>query len=175
MPARKSQPPSITSSAQASGPVLPDKLVDALLLAAAPAVDDEARKAQARARHALLQRIAEPGPAATRTVRAVDASWQRCLRGVERLVVDDAGPMHTWLLRLAPGASLPAHGHDHGDEESFILSGSCILNGELLHAGDYHHAGKGSHHDRLVSAEGCVLWLHMPAQQARAMIPAAAF
>lgn len=154
--------------------MLPDILVDALLAATPPAVDADALAAQARVRQALMQRVGDIDPAATRTVRAGEAGWRRCLRGVERLIVDETGPMHIWLLRLAPGASLPAHEHEHGEEESFILSGSCLLNGELLHAGDFHRAGRGSRHDRLVSEEGCMFWLRLPAGQARAMLPPAA-
>ncbi|MDX2217978.1 MAG: cupin domain-containing protein [Burkholderiales bacterium] len=158
----------------AEQPVLPDRLVAELLAASTSTDDLQARAAQRRARQQLMRRIATETGAATHTVRMADAAWQPCLRGVERMVVNESGPVHTWLLRLAPGASLPAHAHDHGDEESFILSGSCLLDGEPLGAGDYHHAPAGSRHDRLVSETGCMLWLRLPAEQARAMMPAAA-
>lgn len=122
-----------------------------------------------------MRRVAETGASAgaTRTVRAADGAWQRYGRGVERLVMVDTGTHHTWLLRLAPGASLSAHDHEHGDEESFVLDGSCALNGEMLHAGDFHFAARGSRHERLVSETGCLLWLRMPAHQALALTPPA--
>lgn len=174
MPVSKSRTtpkPQLSSDHQ---PVLPDRLVAELLAVSVAADDAEARAAQGRARQQLMRRIAAETGAASHTVRMADAAWQPCLRGVERMVVNEAGPVHTWLLRLAPGASLPPHAHDHGDEESFILSGSCLLDGEPLGAGDYHHAPAGSRHDRLVSETGCTLWLRLPAEQARAMTAASA-
>lgn len=174
MPTRKTKSNPSEPRKAVSEPVLSGDVIEAMLAAALPAEDAEARATQARVRSVLMQRVADAAQAATRTVRASEAAWQPCMRGVERLIVDGAGPMHTWLLRIAPGSGLPAHEHDHGDEESFILSGSCVLNGECLRAGDYHHAGKGSRHDRLLSAEGCVLWLRMPAAQALALVPRAA-
>lgn len=150
--------------------MLPDTLVANLLLAVPPTDAEQASGVLARARKDIMRRVAgEPG-AAIRTLRADDAAWQSLRHGVERLIVHAEGPFHTWLLRLAPGASLPAHGHDFGDEESFILSGSCVLNGERLQAGDYHQARHGSQHDRLTTEEGCMFWLRLPAAQAHAML-----
>jgi anti-sigma factor ChrR (cupin superfamily) len=176
MPHRKSPIPaqSLPGADSRTADVLPAPLTQRLLEAMAGTSSASAADVvvQARVRRALMQRIdgTTPAPTAMRTVRCADGTWQRWFRGVERMVVDESGPTHIWLLKVAPGASMPAHDHDHGDEESFILSGSCRLNGELLHAGDYHHAPKGSRHDQLVSEEGCVLWLRMPASQARAMM-----
>lgn len=185
MPTRKARtPPQLPRRSPAAGPaakvegaVLPESLVERLLEAASvPVPGAQSRAAQSRARSRLMQRVAREAAHSVRTVRHDDSAWQRYLRGVDRLVVEESGANCIWLLRLAAGASLPPHDHDHGDEESFVLSGSCIVNGELLRAGDYHLACAGSHHDRLVSEEGCMLWLRLPAPQARLMsqVPASA-
>lgn len=170
MPVSKSRSTPKRAATSDSDAVLPDLLVEQLLAASPPATGSDARAAQRRARQVLMRRVAADSAAATRTVRTANGAWRTCLQGVDRMVVDEAGPVHTWLLRLAPGASLPAHTHHHGDEESLVLSGSCLINGELLMAGDYHHAAAGSRHGRLVSEAGCVLWLRLPAAQARAML-----
>ena len=146
---------------------LPDDLVASMLEAVAPAGSDPA--ALQRVRSSLMRQAAQTGAGGTNTIRSQDKAWQSCGRGVERMIVVGDGSHHSWLLRLAPGASLPAHHHMHGDEESIVLQGSCLVNGELLVAGDVHLADHGSRHDKLVSEAGCLLWLRMPAGQAREM------
>ncbi len=152
-------------------PVLSDDLL-ALMLEAVTPLPVEPRMLK-RARGNLMRGVAKASvdgmEGGTRTIRGSDNAWQKFGHGVERMVVSDEGSHHAWLLRLAPGASLPAHDHCHGDEESIILGGSCVLNGELLSAGDVHLAGQGSRHDQLVSDEGCLFWLRMPANQAKAL------
>lgn len=59
----------------------------------------------------------------------------------------------SYLLRLAPGARLPAHGHAAA-EESLILEGDATINGVLCRAGDYHFAPPGRPHGRITLEGG---------------------
>ncbi|MEA2163720.1 MAG: hypothetical protein QOK37_1847 [Thermoanaerobaculia bacterium] len=99
-------------------------------------------------------------PQNTRTVRANEGRWLHLVPGVtmKKLSVDKDRGTATILLSLAPGAHIA--GHDHrGPEDSFVISGSCRIGSASLYAGDFHHADGGTHHDDLVSDEGCVLLL----------------
>jgi len=109
-------------------------------------------------------------PQNSRTVRAGEGRWRVLpFPGVrlKTLSVDEERGTATILLSLDPGARLPAHDH-HGDEESFVVSGSCRIGSIHLRQGDFHRAGGGSHHGDVVSDEGCVLLLVVDAEDYRA-------
>jgi putative transcriptional regulator len=57
----------------------------------------------------------------------VRPQWRWLAPGISRIAIDLSGPAalreHAYLLRVAPGASLPDHGH-HGWEATCVLSGS---------------------------------------------------
>lgn len=65
----------------------------------------------------------------------------------------------SFLLRLQPNGSLPAHDHCT-DEECMVLEGEASLGGIIVHAGDYHIARKGSRHGVISSRSGALLFLH---------------
>jgi len=67
----------------------------------------------------------------------------------------------TLLLRFAPGADYPAHGHPAG-EEYLILEGSLEDGGRTYRAGDYVYHPPGSAH-RPASPEGSTLLVLLPA------------
>ena len=103
-------------------------------------------------------------------VRANEGRWRVLpFPGVKlkTLSVDEKRGTATVLLSLEPGSRLPAHNH-HGDEESFVISGSCRIGSIHLRQGDFHRAGGGSHHGDVVSDEGCVLLLVVDAEDYRA-------
>jgi len=109
-------------------------------------------------------------PQNSRTVRANEGRWRVLpFPGVKlkTLSVDEKRGTATVLLSLEPGSRLPAHNH-HGDEESFVISGSCRIGSIHLRQGDFHRAGGGSHHGDVVSDEGCVLLLVVDAEDYRA-------
>lgn len=109
-------------------------------------------------------------PQDSRTVRVDEGRWHVLpFPGVrvKTLSVDDKRGTATILLSFEPGARLPAHDH-HGDEESYVVSGSCRIGSIHLRQGDFHRAGGGSHHGDVVSDEGCVLLLVVDAEDYRA-------
>ncbi len=72
---------------------------------------------------------------------------QDCARGTE-----------SFLLRLAPGASVPRHFHD--DDELCVVMEGEVSFGELqIKVGDYHFAPKGSWHEGGYSERGALLYL----------------
>ena len=109
-------------------------------------------------------------PQNSSTVRADEGRWMPLpFPGVKvkMLSIDDARGTATILMSLAPGSRVPAHDH-HGDEESFVVSGSCRIGAIALRQGDFHRAAAGSHHGDVVSDEGCVLLLVVDAEDYRA-------
>ena len=109
-------------------------------------------------------------PQNSRTVRSDEGRWRTLpFPGLKlkTLSVDEKRGTATILIAFEPGARLPAHDH-HGDEESFVVSGSCRIGSVYLRQGDFHRAGGGSHHGDVVSDEGCVLLLVVDAEDYRA-------
>lgn len=62
---------------------------------------------------------------------------------------------NTFLVRMAPKSSLPAHEHTY-NEQCLILEGSVSGDGKTAHAGDFVFMPAGSVHDPLYSEEGCL-------------------
>jgi anti-sigma factor ChrR (cupin superfamily) len=77
---------------------------------------------------------------------------------VERKILWERGDASSCMVRLAPGASFPTHGHPI-DEESVILEGSLWIGSLLLKAGDFHVGLSGVEHDEVRTDEGCVCFL----------------
>lgn len=109
-------------------------------------------------------------PQNSRTTRRDEGHWMPLpFPGVKvkTLSVDEERGTATILMSFDPGARAPAHDH-HGDEQSFVVSGSCRIGAIHLYKGDFHRAGAGSHHGDVVSDEGCVLLLVVDAEDYRA-------
>ena len=64
----------------------------------------------------------------------------------------------SYLLRLAPGAALPAHRHPV-DEECVVLEGEVQIGTLRVGAGGFHLGRKDVLHDRLCSAGGALIFL----------------
>jgi len=75
-----------------------------------------------------------------------------------RLHVDAERRTATMLIRMAPGASYPAHRHG-GPEQCYVVRGELCLEGTRMPAGTYLHAAPGSVHGVQSSAEGCLLFI----------------
>jgi anti-sigma factor ChrR (cupin superfamily) len=58
------------------------------------------------------------------------------------------------LVRLAPGASYPAHIHA-GIEELHLLAGVLWIDDRKLVPGDYNYGAPGASDDRVWSETGC--------------------
>jgi quercetin dioxygenase-like cupin family protein len=67
----------------------------------------------------------------------------------------------TCLLRLAPGARLPAHTHP-GVEECVVLEGTVMVGQIRMHAGDYQRAEADSEHLEQWSDTGALVYLSSP-------------
>lgn len=98
----------------------------------------------------------------SKTVRANEGHWCEFAPGVrmKKLHSDRARKTVTVLMEMAPGAVVPPHDHRH-PEDSFVIRGSCRIGSASLNTGDFHHMEAGSHHDAIVSDEGCAILLVM--------------
>lgn len=101
-----------------------------------------------------------PQPQPAITIRADAGNWITILPGVEKknLHAEIAGGVESFLLRLAPGAELPAHPHPQ-DEICLVMSGEFMIGDLHLKAGDYHHAFAGAAHPACHSPTGAVLYI----------------
>lgn len=101
------------------------------------------------------------------TVRASEAAWERLAPGIERkvLYVDPHAGWQSYLLRMAPGASLAGHGHDK-IEECLLLEGELMIGDLRLGAGDYHLAHAGTLHPEISSENGAVAFIRGELAQA---------
>jgi predicted ChrR family anti-sigma factor len=134
----------------------------------------------AAARAALLQRIAAhdlartaasplqrvvaaasdpPGAEGVLFRPASEAVWENTpVAGVtiRTLFVDQANNRFTAVVRMAPGASYPAHLHS-GPEECLVLEGDLCDGAAVLQAGDYLRMPAGSRHGEQRTRQGCLL------------------
>jgi hypothetical protein len=132
---------------------MPAALAAALATGLAPVPPPPAREAAMK--EALLARL-RGGPARFLTVRRDDGDWQPLAPDIAIKILDSDASMQAFLLRLAPGACLPAH--DHADDEMcFVLEGEATLGDLTVAAGDYHMARAGSRHGDVRTRTGCVL------------------
>jgi anti-sigma factor ChrR (cupin superfamily) len=94
------------------------------------------------------------------TLRAGQGGWQQILEGVEKKVLhqDPEAGVESYLLRLAPGARLPAHEH-RLTEECIMLEGEAWIGELKLVAGDFHLAPAGSTHPETHSETGALAYI----------------
>lgn len=120
-------------------------------------VDVAPRTARAIKRR-LLERVAD-SDSSHLTVAAEDGEWQPLLQGVSIKVLRESGGSMSYLLRLAPGATLPAHRHPI-DEECVVLDGVVHVGRHTeVRAGGYHLAHQGALHASLSTPTGATLFL----------------
>lgn len=111
----------------------------------------------------LMHRIAsetgkEPMPPPVR--RWSEPGWEKVAPGIEcKLLATDA-ERHSvnMLVRLAPGASYPAHTHA-GVEELHLLDGELWIDDRKLLPGDYNYGAPEESHERVWSKTGCTCFL----------------
>lgn len=115
----------------------------------------------ARLRRRLLdavQATATEKPETHLTIRATEGDWSEILPGVTMKMLREDNASRSYLLRLAPGARIPAHPH-RIDEECMVLSGDVWLGGVRASAGDFHLARGYTLHGEISSEGGCLLYL----------------
>ncbi len=109
-------------------------------------------------RRRLLERVADSEDALC-TVPADPANWQDFLPGVQIQVLREHQGMLSYLLRLAPGASLPAHRHPQ-DEECLVLAGTLRVGSRIeVGPGGYHLAPRGALHATISTETGATIFL----------------
>jgi anti-sigma factor ChrR (cupin superfamily) len=111
----------------------------------------------------LARRIAaETGkpPVLPPVPRWAEPDWEEVAPGIEcKLLATDAERHRvSMLVRLAPGASYPAHTHAD-TEELHLLDGELWIDDRKLLPGDYNYGAPGAGDDRVWSETGCTCLL----------------
>jgi ChrR Cupin-like domain len=85
-----------------------------------------------------------------------EPEWEQVAPGIEckLLATDLEWHRVSMLVRLAPGASYPAHTHA-GAEELHLLDGELWIDGRKLVPGDYNYGAAGAGDERVWSETGC--------------------
>jgi anti-sigma factor ChrR (cupin superfamily) len=89
-----------------------------------------------------------------------EPDWEAVAPGIEckLLATDTERQRVSMLVRLAPGASYPAHTHA-GEEELHLLDGELWIDARKLVPGDYNYGAPGAGDDRVWSETGCTCLL----------------
>jgi anti-sigma factor ChrR (cupin superfamily) len=111
----------------------------------------------------LARRIAdETGkePVLPPASRWSEPDWEEVAPGIQckLLATDTERHRVSMLVRLAPGASYPAHTHA-GTEELHLLDGELWIDERKLLPGDYNYGPPGAGDDRVWSETGCTCLL----------------
>ena len=85
-----------------------------------------------------------------------EPEWEQVAPGIEckLLATDTESHRVSMLVRLAPGASYPAHTHA-GVEELHLLDGELWIDERKLFPGDYNYGAPGTGDERVWSETGC--------------------
>jgi anti-sigma factor ChrR (cupin superfamily) len=114
----------------------------------------------AAARAKVLEAIRNvPGAHESRTIRADEGTWKTIAPGARMKMLAKEPSRMVFLIDLDPGATVPEHDHQ-GGEDSYVVRGSCRIGALALDTGDFHHADATAHHGDVVASEdGCLLLL----------------
>lgn len=160
--------PTPTPPPDAADPVL-DTDILAVLDASVGASSPGDRLSIARVKRKLLARIAEDQRAQHVTVQADEGAWQPFGPGLTLKVLHEAGGIMSYLVRLAPGASLPPHRHPV-DEECVVLEGSLRIGATVVAAGGFHLGRQHRLHEPIVSEQGALIFLRGAAPEATQLV-----
>jgi len=120
---------------------------------------DSPSPAQARTiRRKLMERVAD-ADGSHLTIAADALAWQPFGEGVHIKPLREQGGVLSYLLRLAPGASLPPHRHPL-DEECLVLEGWLRVGSRIaVGPGGYHLAHQGALHATISTVTGATIFL----------------
>lgn len=139
----------LTDSPEPIDPVILEKLLEASAPITPPSSLRERVMARVRAdRENLI------------TVHGDRTPWRSLAVGVEfkLLQFDTESLRKSFLLRAAPGARLPGHGH-RCYEECLVLEGEFSIGPIHLRAGDFHGASEQVQHDEAYTETGVLVYL----------------
>jgi len=107
----------------------------------------------------LARRIAEDTgkqPVVPTARQSPEPEWEHVAPGIECKLLASDTKWHrvSMLVRLAPGASYPAHTHA-GVEELHLLDGELWIDERKLFPGDYNYGAPGAIDERIWSETGC--------------------
>jgi ChrR Cupin-like domain len=120
-----------------------------------------------RLRAKVLITIADDVVDAHTTVHAHENTWQPFRERIEFKLLNHVDGVASYLLRLQPGAVLPAHRHPI-DEECVVLEGELRIGERLvLKAGGFHLARKELPHADITTDTGALIFLRgaMPSRK----------
>ena len=110
---------------------------------------------QARLALRIAEETGKP-PVLPSTRQWSEPEWEQVAPGIEckLLATDTERHRVSMLVRLAPGASYPAHTHA-GVEELHLLDGELWIDDRKLFPGDYNYGAPGAGDERVWSETGC--------------------
>ncbi len=109
-------------------------------------------------RRRLMERVAD-ADTSHHTIDADEGGWQPFLDGVSIKVLHESDGVLSYLLRLAPGATLPPHRHPQ-DEECVVLEGRLRVGTKIeIGPGGYHLAHRGALHATIGTPTGATIFL----------------
>ncbi len=133
---------------------------DIVRIAAAAQVPDVASQRLAnRVRSRVMRQIAEASLHLHATVHAHENTWHAFVEKIEFKLLNHTDGVASYLLRMQPGAVLPAHRHAI-DEECVVLEGELRIGNQLLlKAGSFHLARKDVPHTDITTDTGALIFL----------------
>jgi anti-sigma factor ChrR (cupin superfamily) len=146
--------------------VLPASLVGELLAALPSQAPPRKRAAQLREQvlaRVHREKLSADTAAVIATVRGASCAWLPLAPRVEKQPLFCDELMETFLIRMHPGAVIPAHDHV-ADEECFVIEGSYECDEMVVGRGDFQMSRAGSRHATISSALGCLLLLRRAIQ-----------
>lgn len=147
---------------------LPPALLDELECGLAPLMPAPVRAADLRARvmSSLKDAPQESSElslaiAAVRQITSMAGQrWEKRWLGIELCMLRETADSRSYLMRMQPGSSLPAHIHDQ-DEVSMIVEGEAwVGNEQLMGPGDFQFMPAGVDHATIRSPGGCIAFIH---------------
>lgn len=120
-------------------------------------------------RRRLMARIADADERHL-TIDADEGDWLPFVEGIAIKVLREDRDSLSYLLRLAPGASIPPHRHPR-DEECLVLEGRLRVGSKIdIGPGGYHLAQQGALHATISSETGATIFLRGAVPQASQLL-----